>query len=67
MNVNLYRNRCFVLCAAAVWLLYSVSVAQDGWPRTISVPEGEVTIYQPQLESFEDNFITGRAAVAVIS
>ncbi len=35
------------------------------WPRDIETPEVVVTIYAPQLESFEGNQLTGRAAVAV--
>ncbi len=40
--------------------------AQLGWPREIDVPEGKITIYQPQLESFKGNQLQARAAVSVI-
>ncbi len=36
-----------------------------GWPRAITGPQGSILIYQPQLESFEGNALTGRAAVSV--
>ena len=36
-----------------------------GWPRAITVPQASILIYQPQLESFEGNALTGRAAVSV--
>lgn len=35
------------------------------WPRDITNPKGTVTVYQPQLESFEGNLLTGLAAVSV--
>jgi hypothetical protein len=43
----------------------SVNAAQPSWPREIKVPEGEIVMYQPQLESFKGDKLTGRAAVAV--
>ncbi|MCD6395819.1 MAG: hypothetical protein J7M40_20230 [Planctomycetes bacterium] len=35
------------------------------WPREIDIPEAKIVMYQPQLESFEGNRLTCRAAVAV--
>jgi hypothetical protein len=36
------------------------------WPREVKAPDGSViTVYQPQLESWADNNLSGRAAVAV--
>lgn len=35
------------------------------WPKQITRPAGEIVIYQPQLESFDGNGLTARAAVAV--
>jgi len=35
------------------------------WPRSISIPRGEIVIYQPQPETFEGNKLTARAAVAL--
>jgi hypothetical protein len=43
----------------------AAEAAGSNWPRDIEVPEGTVTIYQPQLESFKDNDLEARAAVAV--
>jgi hypothetical protein len=45
----------------------SVSAQDDPnpWPRDILAPNATVTMYQPQLESFEGNTLTARAAVAV--
>ena len=35
------------------------------WPRDVIKGEDTVTIYQPQLESFENNIIEGRMAVSL--
>jgi hypothetical protein len=39
--------------------------AQDPWPKRFEHPKGTVVMYQPQLESFHDDILTGRAAVSV--
>ncbi len=36
-----------------------------GWPRKIEVSEGTITIYQPQVESFDGNELQARAALSV--
>lgn len=36
------------------------------WPREIKVKEYTITLYQPQLESFKQNILTGRMALSVI-
>jgi hypothetical protein len=36
--------------------------ADDGWPRSIDLPEGTITIYQPQPEKLENDKLSGRAA-----
>jgi hypothetical protein len=35
------------------------------WPRVIDTPEAVITIYQPQMESFENNRLKGRFAASV--
>jgi hypothetical protein len=35
------------------------------WPLKFTSDEGVTTVYQPQLESFKDNRLTGRSAVSV--
>lgn len=37
----------------------------EGWPREIDTPEGLVVMYQPQVDSLEQDIIAGRAAVMV--
>ncbi len=40
--------------------------AVDGeWPKEIDAPEGRIVMYQPQPEAFENDTLTGRAAVSV--
>ncbi|MHB8067858.1 MAG: hypothetical protein ACYDIC_08155 [Desulfobaccales bacterium] len=39
--------------------------AQDAWPKRFEHPKGTVVMYQPQLEDFKDDVLTGRAAVSV--
>ncbi len=36
-----------------------------GWPRVLTAPNAKVTIYQPQLEVFQNDKLTARAAVSV--
>lgn len=38
---------------------------ESGWPREISTSEATVTMHQPQLESFEGDDLSARAAVSV--
>ena len=42
-----------------------VQAEEGDWPIEIQAPNAKIVIYQPQLETFEDNHLTGRAAVAV--
>ncbi len=38
------------------------AAADIRWPRNLEVPQGLVTVYQPQLDDLEDQTLTGRAA-----
>ena len=42
-----------------------VLAAQDPWPKRFEHPKGTVVMYQPQLETFKDDILSGRAAVSV--
>lgn len=42
-----------------------LSAAEQDWPREIKAPKATVLMYQPQVETFEGNRLTGRAAVSV--
>ena len=52
---------CFLVCSAA-----SAQAPELVWPREVKAADGTViTVYQPQVESWADNNLSGRAAVAV--
>ena len=50
-----------------VFVLFFAASAAFGadWPREISSPEGLITIYQPQITSFDGNAMSARAAISV--
>ena len=39
----------------------------NGWPRIMRAGDLDITVYQPQVEAWDDNRIRSRAAVAVKS
>ncbi|MGA7579580.1 MAG: hypothetical protein ACLQUW_09420 [Desulfobaccales bacterium] len=39
--------------------------SKDKWPKRFEAPKGVVVMYQPQLEDFKGDVLTGRAAVSV--
>lgn len=43
----------------------AIDLDQEGWPRDMTFKKGVITIYQPQIESFEENRIEARAALAI--
>jgi hypothetical protein len=54
-----------VLAAAGASWAQAPDVA---WPREVKAPDGTViTVYQPQLERWADNNLSGRAAVSVLA
>ena len=60
--------KMFVTLAALVLALALSSWAQaadQGWPRRFEHAKGTVLMYQPQLESFQGDRLTARAAVSV--
>lgn len=54
-----------VLAFAAAWSAPTSFADELEWPRTFTVPEAEIVMYQPQLETFDGNKLTARAAVSV--
>lgn len=63
MNMNRLMLSVFwiVLTLASLTQLH----AQDsGWPRTVALGQGMVTIYSPQVDEMNDNIIQFRAALA---
>ncbi len=72
------KKRIGLLAAAMVLLVVFSAVAQEdnkagqippelNWPKVINTPEATITIYQPQLESFEGNRLTSRFATSLQS
>ncbi|MHC4132182.1 MAG: carbohydrate-binding family V/XII [Planctomycetota bacterium] len=70
--MKMYHNKSHKLMFNFVFVLLLLfcgsAVAQEStldWPRDIDVPEGKITIYQPQLESFNENKLEARAAISI--
>ena len=66
------NRKQFLVFIIALITLPSVSLLADdpevkfSWPMEIESEDGFVTtLYQPQLESFEDNILEGRMAVTI--
>ena len=55
----------FVLCLSALSFAEDNSNNEEKWPMIIFNDKGEVTVYQPQLDSLDKNVITARAAISV--
>lgn len=57
---HLYRILLVILACVVITTQVTnaqESAPEEGWPREIIVPEGKIKMYQPQLESFEVNWI----------
>ena len=62
------RITAFVFIAGIATVFPRVLPAQGddpGWPRELAIEKGSIVIYQPQAETFKDNILTGRAAMAL--
>jgi hypothetical protein len=56
----------FVIFLPGVYVAYDPDTDQLNWPMEIESEMGIVTtLYQPQLESFQNNDLEGRMAVAI--
>jgi len=47
-------------------LAVQTAAAEEGWPRRIPVPKGTATMYQPQIDAFQDNKVSFRTAVSFL-
>lgn len=59
----------FVFTVLSLCIMIVSGTAQDAaldWPREIDAQKATITIYQPQIESFEGNKLQARAAVSVV-
>ncbi|HUI63395.1 MAG TPA: hypothetical protein VL126_01020 [Bacteroidota bacterium] len=48
-----------------VLLCVATALRADDWPREFGSPEGTITMYQPQIGSYQGNSLSARAALAV--
>ncbi len=62
---NLWGMAAITILALGLILIRPALAAQDPWPKRFEHPKGTVVMYQPQLEEFKDDKLTGRAAVSV--
>ena len=53
-----------ILCIPPVFS-DDIDLDELGWPREVKFKKGVITIYQPQIESYDKNKIEARAAIAV--
>lgn len=57
------RSICVVLAlVAATW---NGAEAQAPWPRLVALPEGDITLYEPQIESLNSLNMSARMAISV--
>ncbi len=49
------------------WLVicWTVTLSAQDWPREVVSPQGNITMYQPQIESFKGNALSARAAISI--
>jgi hypothetical protein len=58
----------FLAAAASAQGPQTAPLADVAWPRETKAPDGTViTVYQPQVERWADNNLSGRAAVSVLA
>jgi len=49
---------------AVIPFISTRALAQDQWPQEFAVQDSKIFVYQPQLESYKGDKITGRAAIS---
>lgn len=65
--MTIRRTLCWFLGLGFLLFALRPAAAEEAeWPLDVTVPEGLITIYQPQPETFEENDIYARAAVSVL-
>ncbi|MHC4518090.1 MAG: carbohydrate-binding family V/XII [Planctomycetota bacterium] len=55
---------CRVLYVMMLYAAGLAGAAELEWPREINAPEGTITLYQPQLDSFKADKLSARAAIS---
>src|SRR5574341_2013829 len=65
--MKFFLSALALLAASTSWAQAPGPVPDVAWPREAKAADGTViTVYQPQLERWQDNNLTGRAAVSVL-
>ena len=54
--------RCLLI---SLILCTAITLHASDWPREIQSPEGTITMYQLQIDSYKNNFMSARAAVSI--
>lgn len=54
-----------LLCAILATTAAAQEEAVESWPRQLDGDRGQILIYQPQIESYENNVLEGRCALSV--
>jgi hypothetical protein len=65
---NIYKISLTILVifiAAAPALMQNTDDESIGWPRSIEVEKGKVTIYQPQIDSLKNDILESRSALSI--
>jgi len=52
---------------ASFLICWTVILSAQDWPREVTSPQGIITIYQPQIESFKGDALSARAAISITS
>jgi len=66
MRSNLTRMAVGLLFLAASGGAFAVAITPDPWPREFTTPKGNTAVmYQPQIETFKGDTMSGRAAISV--
>src|SRR5512140_2602536 len=66
MRSNLKRMALGLLFLAVAGAARGSEITPDPWPREFTTPKGNTAVmYQPQIETFKGDTLTGRAAVSV--
>jgi hypothetical protein len=66
MRSILTRIAAGLLFLVASGGVFAAAITPDPWPREFTTPKGnKAVMYQPQIETFKGDTITGRAAVSV--
>lgn len=61
LSLSALVTTLWCVCAGAP----ALAADDPGWPRQLDSPMGTILVYQPQLDSFQADVLTGRAAFSI--